>query len=112
MNSFLWKFGALNVGASIAIQAAGGHKPWDEKRKSTFKTASQLHMFTGVGLMMLSFRATNNISLISTGLLLAGTGIFCGVCYYRCFKDDTRFNSYMPIGGSAMILGWLLMALL
>jgi uncharacterized membrane protein YgdD (TMEM256/DUF423 family) len=112
MSSLLWRLGALNVAGSIIIQAAGGHKPWDEKVKGTFRTAAQLHMVSGIGLMLCSFKSLNIIAYISSILLVLGTVSFCGTGYYRCFTDSTKYNYLMPIGGSSMILGWLLMALL
>jgi uncharacterized membrane protein YgdD (TMEM256/DUF423 family) len=110
MNSLLWKLGAFNIAGCIAAKAAGGHKPWDEKRKGTFSSVTQLHLVNGIGLMLASFQKTSGLLGLTSLLLLLGTGLFCGAGYYRCFTDKTNYNFLMPVGGSSMIVGWLLMA--
>ncbi len=110
MNSFLFRFGALNAGTSVIISAVGGHKQWEESRKSVFTTAYNLHMTSSIGMMISSTRFSS-FGVISGLLLFAGASLFSGTAYYRCFTDDKKHNYLMPYGGMGIISGWLLLAL-
>jgi uncharacterized membrane protein YgdD (TMEM256/DUF423 family) len=105
-----WKIGALNVALTIIVKAIGGHKPWDEERKNIFIKASQLHITNAIGIMLLSLKENSMYSLITCFLLLLGILLFSGTGYYRCFKDDKKYNHFMPIGGMMMIVGWIMLA--
>jgi uncharacterized membrane protein YgdD (TMEM256/DUF423 family) len=110
MINILFRLGCLNAGASVAIAAAGGHKPWEIDRKMTFKTATDLHMTSSIGMLISSFRSSQ-LALISGLLFLIGSCLFSGSAYYRCFKDNKKYNYLMPPGGSMIIMGWLFLAL-
>lgn len=49
---------------------------------------------------------------IKTGtLLILGTLIFSGTCYYYAFTEERWIRKYTPYGGFLLIFGWLSMAL-
>jgi uncharacterized membrane protein YgdD (TMEM256/DUF423 family) len=113
LNSLIFRLGALNAGTSIIIQAIGGHnKDWDIDRKLTFSKAFELQITSAIGMMICAHRNKTFISLSPSFLFLAGCFLFSGVAYYRCFKDNKQYNYLMPPGGTCIILGWLLLALL
>jgi uncharacterized membrane protein YgdD (TMEM256/DUF423 family) len=112
MNNLFFRLGALSAGSSVIIQAIGGHKPWDIDRKLIFNKAFELHITSAIGMMLSAFRYKSYYSLIPGSLLLAGTILFSGPAYYRCFKDDRKYNYLMPLGGSCIIFGWILLAVL
>ena len=110
MNHWLFRLGAINAAASVLIQAVGGHKPWEIDRKLIFNKAFDLHISSSIGMMLCAFKANGPYSSIPGVLLLVGSGLFSGFAYYRCFYNDRKYNQMMPIGGSSIILGWLLLA--
>lgn len=44
-------------------------------------------------------------------LLIAGMGMFCGSLYHQALTGDPALRKAAPIGGMAMIAGWLAMIL-
>ena len=40
-------------------------------------------------------------------LLLAGMGMFCGALYHQALTGDPGMRKVAPMGGMAMIAGWL-----
>lgn len=110
MSKLLFRLGALHAGSSIAIQAIGGHQPWDIDRKLIFQKAFDLHISSAIGMILCSFKPKTKFILVPGGLLFVGSLLFSGFAYYRCFKNDRKFNYMMPPGGSCIIAGWILMA--
>lgn len=50
-------------------------------------------------------------SFQTAALLISGTFIFCGTCYYNGLTADKTYNKYTPTGGMLLIAAWLSMAL-
>lgn len=44
-------------------------------------------------------------------LLVAGMGMFCGSLYHQAMTGDPGLRKIAPMGGMAMIAGWLAMVL-
>jgi len=113
MNSILWRLGALSAGSSIAIQAYGGHRPWTLEKKMVFSKAWEVQFSSAVGLMLLAnYKHKGKLRIASGVGLLAGSLIFSGLLYYRCFYEDKSYNYITPFGGGAVIAGWVLLACL
>jgi uncharacterized membrane protein YgdD (TMEM256/DUF423 family) len=110
MNNLLFRLGALSAASSVAIQAVGGHKPWDVDRKLIFSKAFELHITSALGMIICSFRKSKTSSIAGI-LFLAGTILFSGFAYYRCFYNDRKYNFLMPPGGGSIIFGWTVLAL-
>ena len=110
MNNWLFRLGALNAASSVAIQAVGGHKPWDIDRKLIFNKAFDLQLSSSIGMMICAFKAKNWITTIPGILFFLGSILFSGFAYYRCFNNDRKYNFLMPAGGSCIIFGWILLA--
>jgi uncharacterized membrane protein YgdD (TMEM256/DUF423 family) len=102
-------------GLAVALGAFGAHGLKDvitEARLGTFETAVRYQMyhalalFAVVGLM----RWTPSPLLGWAGwLLIAGVLIFSGSLYLLIMTDASWLGAITPIGGVAMIAGWLLM---
>lgn len=106
LSPLIWKIGCVNAAVAVIMASAGGHKPWDENRKQVYSKGITHHYLASVGLILSSLKASNFCAL----LFFLGTLLFSFTIYYRCFKDDTKFNKLMPIGGTCFILGWLSLA--
>jgi len=102
-------------GLAVALGAFGAHGLKDvvtEARLGTFETAVRYQMyhalalFAVVGLM----RWTASPLLNWAGwLLIAGVLIFSGSLYLLVFTNASWLGAIAPIGGTAMIAGWVLM---
>lgn len=44
-------------------------------------------------------------------LLMAGMGMFCGALYHQALTGDPGLRKVAPMGGMAMIVGWLAIVL-
>ena len=42
-------------------------------------------------------------------LLLLGTSVFSGTCYYHAISGDKRIVRFTPYGGLALICAWISM---
>lgn len=113
MNSLLWRLGAISAGSSIAIQAYGGHRPWTLEKKMVFTKAWEVQFSSAVGMMLLAtYKHRGKLRIIGGLSLFAGSLIFSGLLYYRCFNEDKNLNYLMPYGGGAVMLGWVVLACL
>jgi uncharacterized membrane protein YgdD (TMEM256/DUF423 family) len=54
-------------------------------------------------------RWPGNISVAAAWLLVAGTLVFCGTIYALAFGSPRSLGAVTPIGGLALIVGWLLL---
>mmetsp|Transcript_13461 Transcript_13461/g.42597 ORF Transcript_13461/g.42597 Transcript_13461/m.42597 type:complete len:111 (+) Transcript_13461:106-438(+) len=94
--------GALAVG--VGAYGAHGFKPKDPKYEKVFDTASRYHMLHSLALLA---APSARYPALTGGLLSAGMLTFCGSCYVVAFKEDRAFAKVAPIGGMALIAGWL-----
>ncbi len=106
--------GAVLALSAVALGAAGTHAvPLDDDARSLFETASRYHFYhafalVAVGLAIGHARAA--WAHFAGMAFLFGTVLFCGSLYLRAF--GTMTPSFMaPAGGTALMLGWLLLAI-
>ncbi|MCU0325037.1 MAG: DUF423 domain-containing protein [Spirosomaceae bacterium] len=116
MNKFLIQSGAILGALGVALGAFGAHALKDmltaSSRLDTFETAVKYQFYHAlalilVGVLSQSFTAkTMNYSGLS---MLVGTIIFSGSLYLICFTGIKAFGAIAPIGGTLMIVGWVLL---
>ncbi len=112
--AWIWcLLGALSAGLAVVLGALGAH--WggeSEAARGWIETAQSYHMPNALGLILIAV-----LTLLRPGLLLtlAGLGLlvgslcFSGGLYLQGF-DLLRLGPVVPLGGSLLILGWLLLA--
>lgn len=54
--------------------------------------------------------ANGRLNAIAGGLILFGANLFAGVIYLSALNPAHPFHALTPVGGAAMILGWLVLA--
>lgn len=109
-HAWLWYAGCFTCASTIVMAAAGGHKyEWPAQKKDSHNKAVTLGLVSGVGMLLSSLVSK---SVIPGTLMLVGTGLFCGPIYYKNFTDDQSIAKLTPMGGSAMIAAWVLLAFL
>ena len=105
---------ALWGAVGVALGAFGAHaldgllRP---ERLATFETAVRYHLIHALaaGLAASLGGRVRGAALAST-LLLAGSAVFAGSLYALVASDVGAFGAVAPLGGVAMIAGWLALA--
>ncbi|NLG08947.1 MAG: DUF423 domain-containing protein [Deinococcales bacterium] len=107
-------WGALLVGLGVALGAFGAHTLQDlvtPARLNTFETAVRYQVYQGLGLMLLSLFARQGRGAPRAALaVLLGCLVFCGSLYLLVAGGPAFLGAIAPVGGAAMIGGWLVAA--
>ncbi len=104
--------GALLAALGVALGAFGAHglrSLLDANALAWWQTAVQYQMWHAVGLVALG-AARLPRSLLPAALLAAGTVIFAGTLYLMALGGPRWLGAVTPVGGSLMILGWVVLA--
>lgn len=110
--------GAVNALLSVAFGAFGAHMLEGrvaEKYLDTWQTAVQYQMFHSIGLMVVAVLMSTIFigplaSLSWAGyLMLAGIVIFSGSLYVLSLTGISILGAITPIGGVALIAGWIML---
>ena len=99
--------GALLMATGVALGAFGAHGlegTVSPARLDTFETGARYHLIHGVGILAIAAlrRGTNAGWWIAGGVL-----VFSGSLYLLVLTDTSWWGAVAPIGGAAMIGGWL-----
>ena len=109
--------GAIIGGLAVAIGAFGAHalKPFliEAGREDTFELAVRYQFYHALALLATGFALNENRkSLHYSGLFfLLGIIFFSGSLYVLCLTGLTVLGAVTPIGGTFLILGWILLGI-
>ena len=101
---FLALAGLLGA-AGVAIAAAASHGG-----DPNLGIAANFLLFHAPALLGLSLVPRSRLLLVAGYVLLFGLAVFCGDLAMRSATGNALFPLAAPIGGSTLILGWLLVA--
>lgn len=104
MNRFLVFAAALCGAAGVALSASAAHSGG-----GNVATAAQMLLFHAPALLAIGLAGRRPLAMSSL-LLLAGLALFCGDLLARHYLGDRLFPYAAPVGGTAMIAGWLAIA--
>jgi uncharacterized membrane protein YgdD (TMEM256/DUF423 family) len=108
--------GALLVALATVLGALGAHAlqgHLEPPRLAVYETAVRYHFYHALGLLGigLASRQLNSRALrISATLILLGIVLFSGSLYGLSFGAPRWLGVVTPVGGVALIVGWLLFA--
>jgi uncharacterized membrane protein YgdD (TMEM256/DUF423 family) len=108
--------GAVLAGAAVASGAFGAHalRSLPDNDLVTWETAARYHMYHALGVLavgVLQAAGLRSLLLHLSGVaFLAGLAFFSGALYALALSGIRVLAMFAPIGGSAFIAGWLLMA--
>ncbi len=115
MNKIFLKSGAILAGLSIALGAFGAHafKAALEasNRTETFETAAQYQMYGALALIfvgILTDKIPTKFLTWAGYCFIVGTIIFSGSLYLICATGVKMWGAIAPIGGTGLMLGWIL----
>jgi uncharacterized membrane protein YgdD (TMEM256/DUF423 family) len=108
--------GVLLAAATIA-GALGAHALRDSlspDRLAIYETAVRYHFYHALGLLAIGLAARGSASSLlrwSAILVIAGIALFSGTLYALTFGAPRLLGAITPLGGVALIAGWLVFAL-
>jgi uncharacterized membrane protein YgdD (TMEM256/DUF423 family) len=110
--------GSLNALLVIVLGAFGAHAlkaRLTSDMLATYQTGIQYHFYHAVGLMMIGLIAlhvpASGYLKWSGWLMLAGILLFSGSLYLLSVSGIRWLGAITPIGGTAFILAWALLAI-
>ena len=106
--------GALLAALGVALGAFAAHglrAVLDQTALAWWQTAVQYQMWHAIGLIALG-AARLPRTLLPALLLATGTVIFASTLYAMALGGPRWLGAITPIGGSLMIAGWLVLAIL
>lgn len=112
----LWTvLGALHAFVSVACGAFGAHglrARLSERMLANWETAARYQMTHALGLLALGALAAQRGAAVDPAGVAFNVGIviFSGSLYLMALTGVTRLGAITPLGGLALLLGWLLLA--
>lgn len=114
---FFLATGALSAALAVMLGAFGAHALRGRLPADLFaiyQTASQYHVYHALGLLAVGLLApqlpTGGALRWSGWLMLLGTALFSGSLYALAITGQRWLGAITPLGGSAWIAAWLLLA--
>jgi uncharacterized membrane protein YgdD (TMEM256/DUF423 family) len=109
---------ALSGALSVCIGAFAAHgidlrTDTGVKAREWLQTGSQYEMIHALAILAvaaLSTRLNGKLAVVAQVLFLLGSVLFCGALYGLAFGAPKWFGAVAPLGGTALILGWLCFA--
>ncbi|MDB5256523.1 MAG: hypothetical protein JWM14_1218 [Chitinophagaceae bacterium] len=118
MHKFILLFSTVSGALSVAIGAFGAHKFKDYllsvQRTETFETAVRYQFYHTLALLMVGiiyFQHQNKWMDWAAYGFAAGIIIFSGSLYILCATNIGKWGAVTPIGGLALIAGWVCLAI-
>jgi uncharacterized membrane protein YgdD (TMEM256/DUF423 family) len=105
MDRFFIFAGGLAGAAGVALSAAAAHGGGHD-----IGIAAPFLLVHATTLLAIGFFGRGRVLTVGGAILLAGLVIFCGDLVMRDFAGQRLFPMAAPAGGTAMILGWLVIA--
>ncbi len=110
--------GAVSTSAAVAAGAIGTHLLKESLKLpqsdlETYDVAVRYQMLHSLGLILVGLLAARGASrwlTVAGATFLLGIVLFSGGIYAWLATDNPVFIRVVPVGGSAWILGWLLVA--
>jgi len=100
--------GALAVGLGAYGAHSFAHSEKSQELKAVFDTANKYHYLHTLALLATPLCRRPKLT---GSLLVTGTLVFSGTCYYYALTQENWVRKFTPYGGSLLILAWLSMVL-
>lgn len=108
--------GCSNAALAVMLGAFGAHglkARVDAAQLAIWQTASEYHFYHALGLIIVGLLAKqfSATGIVASGwVMLAGTLIFSGTLYLLVLTGQRWLGAITPIGGTALIIAWLMLA--
>jgi uncharacterized membrane protein YgdD (TMEM256/DUF423 family) len=119
MTQIFLTIAAIFGGLSVAAGAFGAHalrEKISERMLEIFDTGARYQMYHAlalllVAILMISLKNSPNTLVISGWLFIIGIVIFSGSLYALSLTNIKILGAITPIGGVALIAGWIFLAI-
>ena len=117
MPTFFVFVGSLLAALAVALVAMGAHALKEHltpDKLDTFHTAVQYQMLHAIGLILVGLLALHGSSRFldwAGGTMLLGVVLFSGCLFAWLASGFRPLVHVVPVGGTALIVSWLLLAL-
>lgn len=117
MDRWLIVLGSLLAGSAIGLAALAAH--WLNARVTaallaSFNIGVEYQLIHAIGFIVLGDlihrHPTNRVLKLGAGSLCLGIVLFCGSLYIKAIAGYAPAGKLAPIGGLALITGWVLVA--
>lgn len=103
---------SLFVATGLGAYAShGAESALDAHSLQSLRTAIEYQFYNSLGLLAVGLLVQNRASAalmrMAGYLILAGIVLFCGPIYARTFGAPVVIGFVSPVGGTALMLGWL-----
>jgi uncharacterized membrane protein YgdD (TMEM256/DUF423 family) len=108
--------GALNGALAVMLGAFGAHglkSRVDAAMLDVWSTASEYHVYHALALLLCGLLAKvfGASGIVSAGIVIAvGMLVFSGSLYLMVLTGQRWLGAVTPLGGTALIVGWLMLA--
>lgn len=118
MHRWLIVLGSLLAGSAIGLAALAAH--WLNARVTapllaSFNIGVEYQLIHAIGLIVLGdlmhHHPANRVLKLGVGSLCLGIVLFCGSLYIKAIAAYAPAGKLAPIGGLALIIGWVLIAI-
>ncbi len=117
MHKFFITIGALCAALAVGLGAFGAHglkNTLSDTMLSVYQTGVEYHMYHALGLILIGLISwqlgENKLATISGWLMLTGIVLFSGSLYVLSISGIRWLGAITPLGGTAFIIAWLLLA--
>jgi uncharacterized membrane protein YgdD (TMEM256/DUF423 family) len=117
MDRLFCALGAVSAFLAVATGAFGAHAlrgRLPPESLAVFETASRYQMYHALGLLVVSWAATRwpgSLPHVAGWLFVVGTVLFSGSLYALSLTGIRWLGVITPLGGVALLGGWLCLAL-
>ena len=109
--------GALLSAVGIALGAFGSHSlktKFNPEELVIYDIATRYLMYHAIGIIslgILGYNVPNSIVKIPIIIMIIGIVLFSGSLYLISIKGYTKLGVITPLGGTAFIVSWVLLAI-
>jgi uncharacterized membrane protein YgdD (TMEM256/DUF423 family) len=106
--------GAIVMALAIALGAFGAHfikNRYDAYSQELWSTSTQYLFYHAIGIIILGLIPLEKAHIVAM-LWIFGIVVFCGTLYAIALGGPKWLGALTPIGGTAWIVAWLLLAYL
>lgn len=96
----------------MALAAVAAHK-LESPSLATAATMLMIHAAAVIAVVSVAMRLDRKcLWIIAAGIMLAAAAIFSGAISYQAFMGAPLIKGLAPVGGTALIVSWVAVALL
>jgi uncharacterized membrane protein YgdD (TMEM256/DUF423 family) len=108
--------GALLAGIGVALGAFGAHAlraRLEPRNLEIYETGVRYQMYHAFALLAVAWLLSRNVPAAANAgwAFMLGTLLFSGSLYLMALTDWRWLGPVTPLGGTAFLLGWVLLAL-